>query len=46
MREIGTDENFGDKTGGDRPREHCISISLLLHDICFSGIEIVCTLVI
>ena len=24
MGEIGTDENFGDKTGGDRPREHCI----------------------
>jgi hypothetical protein len=23
MGEIGTDENFGDKTGGDRPREHC-----------------------
>jgi hypothetical protein len=22
MGEIGTDENFGDKTGGDRPREH------------------------
>ena len=26
MGEIGTDENFGDKTGGDRPREHCILI--------------------
>jgi hypothetical protein len=26
MGEIGTDENFGDKTGGDRPREHCIYI--------------------
>ena len=26
MGEIGTDENFGDKTGGDRPREHCIGI--------------------
>ena len=26
MGEIGTDENFGDKTGGDRPREHCICI--------------------
>ena len=25
MGEIGTDENFGDKTGGDRLREHCIS---------------------
>ena len=24
MGEIGTDENFGDKTGGNRPREHCI----------------------
>jgi hypothetical protein len=23
MGKIGTDENFGDKTGGDRPREHC-----------------------
>jgi hypothetical protein len=26
MGEIWTDENFGDKTGGDRPREHCIYI--------------------
>jgi hypothetical protein len=24
MGEIGTDENFGDKTVADRPREHCI----------------------
>ena len=24
--EIGTVENFGDKMGGDRPREHCSSI--------------------
>jgi hypothetical protein len=22
MEEIGTDENLGDKTGGNRPREH------------------------
>jgi hypothetical protein len=29
MGEIGTDENFGDKTGGDRPRKHCIFI-----DVC------------
>jgi hypothetical protein len=26
MGEIGIDENFGDKTGGDRPREHCTCI--------------------
>jgi hypothetical protein len=25
MGEIGTNENFDDKTGGDRPREHCIN---------------------
>jgi hypothetical protein len=25
MGEIGTDKTFGDKTGGDRPREHCIA---------------------
>jgi hypothetical protein len=28
MGEIGTDENFGDKTGGDRQREHCTVIRL------------------
>ena len=30
MGEIGTDENFGDKTGGDRPREHC---TMMFHAI-------------
>ena len=26
MVEIGTDENFGDKTGGDSLREHCTDL--------------------
>ena len=30
MGEIGTDENLGNKTGGDRPREHCMSIIIFL----------------
>ena len=29
MGEIGTYENFGDKTGGDRPREHCINNTIV-----------------
>jgi hypothetical protein len=38
MGEIGTDENFGDKTGGDRPREHCISF--LLMSVCLAKAHI------
>ena len=39
MGEIGTDENFGDKTGGDRPREHCNSF--LTHRTTASGVHLV-----
>ena len=48
MGEIGTDENFGDKTGGDRPREHCILEnqdlipgSNIFQHIFFSFVEII-----
>jgi len=30
MGEIGTDENLGNKTGSDRPREYCMSIIIFL----------------
>ena len=29
MGEIRTDENFGDKTGDERPREHCTCADVL-----------------
>jgi hypothetical protein len=34
MGEIGTDENFGNKTGGDRPREHCIKNWHMIVKVC------------
>ena len=43
MGEIGTDENFGDKMGGDRPREHCMCqwYRFLLY-ICVKGVDFYC----
>jgi hypothetical protein len=46
MGEIGTDENFGDKTGGDRPREHCtvnkqIIFGFIMFNDIFNNISVI-----